>query len=667
MEASESIAEILRYCSGLCAERQTERKSFAGKLLTRLKDPCVQKTIDAASASKGKKKLSWGIISQAVFNYVFKEADILKASSKLTEDTIKRKAKDISETFRAFIQSAEKRGPSLKSGDVFRHIYKIMSDEKTKGWFCNEYTNVLVKNFLSVESHVCELTAKVWHDLVYIYCNCILSPPPRGDTSLFAQTLNHLTLVASNLSHIRGKDLFKFFSCVFKDVRNDRNETVVFYLINALNNFSMNIASDSRGQLCILGEDLFPLLLPLWTKSSAHVKDKLIDFFRLQVDIHHPFGVHQEENGAWSSNEKLWKKCLTKLYEAINGEFHQLAGKLQLSGSKAGLAQNSNFVELAVGTFHQMFYLTNKNNKNSDSLAAENKSSRKRRKTESGWQSVIDGISLVSCPTACVAWLQFLASYVGQYASSFPSSEYLRFLNCLYQAIINCKRADVLSFVLQALRSLADNTDSFKSEHLRNRKEIETCWRNIWFETMKAIHSRNVDEPGFMLLTAILKADLLVSLENPYRAFFSSGTRVSRESLALLICLLQGFPIPEKLNSHMEIYSSFEKSSKHQGRKKIIELVLPDIEFIIAQKDFSQLLSSRSSDSNTASAVVLLSMIQKNPSAFLKTDVIKSNWMSAKESDSYGKTMKKIGELYLQSSFNFVCYFFIFPSLVCFR
>ena len=69
------------------------QQSFAAKLLTRLKDPCVQKTIDAASASKGKKKLSWGIISQAVFNYVFKEADILKASSKLTEDTIKRKAK----------------------------------------------------------------------------------------------------------------------------------------------------------------------------------------------------------------------------------------------------------------------------------------------------------------------------------------------------------------------------------------------------------------------------------------------------------------------------------------------------------------------------------------------------------------------------------------------
>ena len=59
-------------------------------------------------------------------------------------------------------------GPSLKSGDVFRHICKIMSDEKTRGWFCNEYTNVLMKNFLSVESHVCELTAKVWHGGFFI-------------------------------------------------------------------------------------------------------------------------------------------------------------------------------------------------------------------------------------------------------------------------------------------------------------------------------------------------------------------------------------------------------------------------------------------------------------------------------------------------------------------
>ena len=54
--------------------------------------------------------------------------------------------------------------------------------------------------------------------------------------------------------------------------RDCNNETYLSYLLSALNNFSVHFAADSRGQLCILGEDLIPALLPLWNKTSTLVK-----------------------------------------------------------------------------------------------------------------------------------------------------------------------------------------------------------------------------------------------------------------------------------------------------------------------------------------------------------------------------------------------------------
>ena len=61
---------------------------------------------------------------------------------------------------------------------------------------------------------------------------------------------------------------------------------------------------------------------------------------------------------------------------------------------------------------------------------------------------------------------------------------------------------------------LADNIAIVidKQAHDYNTKEITACWQNIWFETLKAIHSRNVDGHGFLLLVSMLKVTLVVFL-----------------------------------------------------------------------------------------------------------------------------------------------------------
>ena len=69
-------------------------------------------------------------------------------------------------------------------------------------------------------------------------------------------------------------------------------------------------------------------------------------------------------------------------------------------------------------------------------------------------------------------------------------------------------RSDVSGFIIRALRSMAESPVLTREENplqCCNRKEIDSIWRSIWFETLKSIHSRKIDGFGFKLLTSILK------------------------------------------------------------------------------------------------------------------------------------------------------------------
>jgi len=82
---------------------------------------------------------------------------------------------------------------------------------------------------------------------------------------------------------------------------------VLEYLLTSLNQFATVAAVNARGRLCKLGEEIFPHLLHLWSKCQPAVKDQLIDFLRMEVRVHHPRGTHTDEEGAWATNDALWK------------------------------------------------------------------------------------------------------------------------------------------------------------------------------------------------------------------------------------------------------------------------------------------------------------------------------------------------------------------------
>ena len=63
---------------------------------------------------------------------------------------------------------------------------------------------------------------------------------------------------------------FPFFLSYME--RNDGNPSLIEYFLYALNAFVKSCADDCRGQVCRLGETLFPLMLQMWKTAQPVAK-----------------------------------------------------------------------------------------------------------------------------------------------------------------------------------------------------------------------------------------------------------------------------------------------------------------------------------------------------------------------------------------------------------
>lgn len=84
---------------------------------------------------------------------------------------------------------------------------------------------------------------------------------------------------------------------------------VLEHLVSALNIFLRSAAMNCRMRLCRLGEELLPSILYVWAdmRPSPALKEEIVEFFNLQICVHHPKGAKTQDTG--SSFLKLHFKC----------------------------------------------------------------------------------------------------------------------------------------------------------------------------------------------------------------------------------------------------------------------------------------------------------------------------------------------------------------------
>lgn len=81
--------------------------------------------------------------------------------------------------------------------------------------------------------------------------------------------------------------------------RDERQLQVLEHLICALNVFLRSVAMNRRRRVCRLGEDLLPSVLYAWSqmRPSSSLKEEMVEFFNMQLSVHHPKGAKTLETG----------------------------------------------------------------------------------------------------------------------------------------------------------------------------------------------------------------------------------------------------------------------------------------------------------------------------------------------------------------------------------
>lgn len=82
-------------------------------------------------------------------------------------------------------------------------------------------------------------------------------------------------------------------------LRQEKHLTVLEHLVSALNIFVRSVAMNHRMRVCRLGELLVPALLRIWAdmRPSLALKEGIVEFFILQICVHHPKGAKTQETG----------------------------------------------------------------------------------------------------------------------------------------------------------------------------------------------------------------------------------------------------------------------------------------------------------------------------------------------------------------------------------
>lgn len=82
-------------------------------------------------------------------------------------------------------------------------------------------------------------------------------------------------------------------------VRQEKHLTVLEHLVSALNVFLKSVSVNCRMRVCCLGEELLPAVLFVWAdmRPSASLKEEIVQFFKLQMCVHHPKGARTQDTG----------------------------------------------------------------------------------------------------------------------------------------------------------------------------------------------------------------------------------------------------------------------------------------------------------------------------------------------------------------------------------
>uniref|UniRef100_A0A8C9TQE6 non-specific serine/threonine protein kinase n=1 Tax=Scleropages formosus TaxID=113540 RepID=A0A8C9TQE6_SCLFO len=523
------LHELLLCCRGLENDKATERKKEVERFRRLIRSPETVEELDRFSAnrSSNSRQLTWDAVFRFLQRYLQKETESLQSGkanvSSYTQASRQKKMQEISSLVKYFIRCANKRGPRLKCAELLSHVVEVLRGSFTCSAYGEDYSSILLKDILSIRKYWCEITQSQWHRK---FCHDVFR--------IIHTVVQGVCLQTEGLTNT----LFSFFSKTLLHARQEKHLTVLEHLLSALNIFLRTSAMNCRIRVCWLGEELLPSILYIWAqmRPSPVLKDEIVEFFSLQLRVHHPKGAKTEDTGDWTK----WKNLMYNLYDVLVGEISQIGSRGKYVTGSRHIAVKENLIELTADICHQLFSqdtqvleVTQAHLKVTQRESVQGTPS-KRRRVELGWEVLRDHLQPSQSDFDIIPWLQITSVLASKYPSLLPEEELVPLLSSLCQLLLEQRRGERGPYVLRCLKEVA-RCQALHSKHAQ-APEIRRLWGRIWALAARGVGSHQTEALSLDLLRTIIQGGL-ISVDREFWKLFT-GTAFKPSSNAAL-CLAQ--------------------------------------------------------------------------------------------------------------------------------
>uniref|UniRef100_A0A1A7X0C2 non-specific serine/threonine protein kinase n=1 Tax=Iconisemion striatum TaxID=60296 RepID=A0A1A7X0C2_9TELE len=560
------LNDLLVCCRGLENDKATERKKEAERFRRLIRAPETVQELDRTSANKakGSQQLTWDAVFRFLQRYLQKETEVIQSSkSKVTQTTLATRQKKMNEMcslIKYFICSANKRGPRLKCSEVLKHVMEVLQSPYCCSAYGKNYSSLLLKNILSVRKYWCDITPQQWQSLLDLFCSLFNSSSRSINRVLLSRVIH--TVVKGFCSQTDGGNhtLFSFFSKALLSVRQEKHLPVLEHLVSALNIFSRSTAMNSRMRVCHLGEELLPSLLYVWAdmRPSAPLKEEIVEFFNLQLCVHHPHGAKTQDSGAHAEDWTRWRQLLFNLYDALVREIGHIGSRGRYVTGSRHIAVKDNLIELTADICHQLFSddsdcqmleVTQAPLRATHVGSPSPGSASKRRRVEMSWAVLRDHLQPQQSDFDVIPWLQITAVLSSKYPSMLPGRELVPLLSVLYQLLAEQRRGERGLYVLRCLKEVAHCQARHPQRAQAHRAELARLWVRIWALALRGVSSPQTEALSLDLLASIVHCGLIDIDREFWRLFCASACKPSQGSALCLAQAVLRCPIPKRLTS----------------------------------------------------------------------------------------------------------------------
>lgn len=581
------LHNLLLCCKGLDSDKATERKKEAENFRRLLCAPeTVQELDHNSSKTKGTKQLTWDAVFRFLQRYVQKETESIQSSrANVTATTMVTRQKKMAEMcslIKYFIGYANKRGPRLKCSELLKHVMEVLQSSYCCSAYGENYSSLLVKDILSVRKYWCDITSSQWHNLLDIYCSLFNSSSKSINRVMLSRVIHNVVQGCCTQTDGAHDALFSFFSKALLNVRQEKHLTVLEHLLSALNIFLRSVAMNSRMRVCRLGEEFLPSVLCVWADKmpSAVLKEEIVEFFNLQMCVHHPKGASTQETGAHAENWTKWRSLLFDLYDALVREITQIGSRGKYVTGTRHIAVKENLIELTADICHQLFL----GNHDTQILEVTQPSLRltetgtpsKRRRLEMGWEVLLEHLQLQRSDFDIIPWLQITATLTSKYPSTVPSKELVALLSVLCQLLAEQRRGEMGIYVLRCLKQVARCQARYPQRVQAHNAELARLWVRVWALALRAVSAPQTESFSLDLLSSIVHGELIHIDKEVWRLFSGSACKPSQGAVIMLTQSLLKCPVPKSLRrtSSWDFLGGTEGSLSPSLKETLIDWLL---------------------------------------------------------------------------------------------